>query len=329
MKSPNLNMPYVMPEQAQKHVTVNEAIDTLDQVVQLSAVAAVNKAPEGVIAQGMRYLVMGGATGSWAGKDHRVAIKTEQDWTFLKPATGWQCWQEDIARMRVFHDGVWQDYPAQGVSDLSVAPIKSPADMPGEIIGAIDPYTYALGRASITLVANRVYLSLVRIDRPVEFTGAAMVVKRASSAATGIIRASLHKVEMSAANEITLGAQALDLGTVPATQVGHHTFRPERSKIIEPGWYACAIATQSADVKINYYNWLTPGTAHYLPSSSGASADYKTHGLSVYAYTNVAKSIVESGFDIDWSAQSFVSAQSSQPSGFQFALPVFKLPDGL
>ena len=34
--TPNLNLPFIMPAQAQKHVTHNEAIELLDAIVQLT-----------------------------------------------------------------------------------------------------------------------------------------------------------------------------------------------------------------------------------------------------------------------------------------------------
>ena len=37
--STNLQMPYLMPSQAQKHVTVNESLRRLDGLVQASAVS--------------------------------------------------------------------------------------------------------------------------------------------------------------------------------------------------------------------------------------------------------------------------------------------------
>ena len=37
-QSANLQLPYIMPSQAQKHVTHNEAIRSLDAIVQLSVV---------------------------------------------------------------------------------------------------------------------------------------------------------------------------------------------------------------------------------------------------------------------------------------------------
>lgn len=38
-ETPNLGLPYIMPSQAQKHVTHNEAIRALDALVQIAVMA--------------------------------------------------------------------------------------------------------------------------------------------------------------------------------------------------------------------------------------------------------------------------------------------------
>jgi hypothetical protein len=69
----NLKMPYILPSQAQKHVTHNEALRLLDAVVHLS-VKSRNRAeaPEAP-ASGDRYLVAAAAAGAWAGKGGAIA----------------------------------------------------------------------------------------------------------------------------------------------------------------------------------------------------------------------------------------------------------------
>ncbi len=47
MTTPNLALPYLAAAQAQKHVTVNEALDALDGLVQLSVISAALAAPPG------------------------------------------------------------------------------------------------------------------------------------------------------------------------------------------------------------------------------------------------------------------------------------------
>ena len=67
--SPNLALPYLLANQAQKHVTVNEALRRLDALVQLSVLSASLAAPPASPADGDRYIVPAGATGTWVGTD--------------------------------------------------------------------------------------------------------------------------------------------------------------------------------------------------------------------------------------------------------------------
>ena len=64
----NLALPYILPSQAQKHVTHNEALQRLDAIVQLCIVEA-SSAPPSDASEGQCYLVAEGAGGSWSGRD--------------------------------------------------------------------------------------------------------------------------------------------------------------------------------------------------------------------------------------------------------------------
>jgi hypothetical protein len=59
-----LALPYIQPSQAQKHVTHNEALRTLDVIVQLAVLDRTRTAPPGAAAIGDRHIVAAGATGA-------------------------------------------------------------------------------------------------------------------------------------------------------------------------------------------------------------------------------------------------------------------------
>ncbi len=68
-QTPNLKLPYILPSQAQKHVTHNEALRLLDAVAHLSVRSrSRTDAPE-TPAGGDRYLAAAPALGNWAGKE--------------------------------------------------------------------------------------------------------------------------------------------------------------------------------------------------------------------------------------------------------------------
>lgn len=106
LTSPILGLPYIQAAQAQKHVTHNEAIRSLDALVQLSVVNADLVTPPP--AQGTeRYIVPAGATGDWAGQDHAIALAEAGTWQFVTPLAGWRAWVEAETTWAVFDGTTW------------------------------------------------------------------------------------------------------------------------------------------------------------------------------------------------------------------------------
>ena len=100
--TPNLALPYLAAAQAQKHVTVNEALDALDGLVQLSVISANLAVPPGAPVEGDRYIAAIGATGAWAGWDDSVAQFSGGAWHRLIPQTGWLAWDRDAGGITTF-----------------------------------------------------------------------------------------------------------------------------------------------------------------------------------------------------------------------------------
>ncbi|MFD2237989.1 DUF2793 domain-containing protein [Aureimonas populi] len=116
----HLSLPYLMPAQAQKHVTHNEALRLLDQMLHISVPTRAGRAePPAAPAEGERHLVAEGATGAFAGQDGRIASFVDGAWTFLEPAAGWTLHAGDEATLHV-HDG--QGFrPVAGTAGQEVA----------------------------------------------------------------------------------------------------------------------------------------------------------------------------------------------------------------
>ncbi len=88
--SPALSLPLLMPSQAQKHVTHNEALMRLDMLVQLAVQSVDQPAPPPQPGLGERHLVGVAATGDWAGHEQEIALWDGMIWMFLAPAPGWR-----------------------------------------------------------------------------------------------------------------------------------------------------------------------------------------------------------------------------------------------
>lgn len=113
-ESNNLGLPFLEAGQAQKHVTLNEALRILDAAIHLS-VAAVSAAAPGSPEAGERHIVAAGASGAFAGNVNAVATYEDGAWRFLAPHAGWRAWVEAEDILYVFDGADWRD-----LRDLSV-----------------------------------------------------------------------------------------------------------------------------------------------------------------------------------------------------------------
>lgn len=94
--SSRLSLPYLMPSQAQKHVTHNEALQRLDQIVQLVLVENAAETPPDTPGEGSVYGLGNTPTGVWAGQGGGLAAYEAGAWHFLTPQPGWLAW--DLSR---------------------------------------------------------------------------------------------------------------------------------------------------------------------------------------------------------------------------------------
>jgi hypothetical protein len=107
-ETPNLKLPYLLPAQAQKHVTLNESLQALDALVQPSVLDRDLALPPSMPGEGARYIVAAPATGAWAGQSGNIAAFIDGSWRFHEPAAGWTAFVRDEARYVFFDGSVWQ-----------------------------------------------------------------------------------------------------------------------------------------------------------------------------------------------------------------------------
>lgn len=103
-----LGLPLVQAAQAQKHVTVNEALVRLDGLSHLTLKSVTLTTPPGVASDGDCYGVPGGAVIAWAGQDGNIALFTNGRWVFATPQMGWSAWIEDQSVRAMFDGAGWQ-----------------------------------------------------------------------------------------------------------------------------------------------------------------------------------------------------------------------------
>ncbi len=112
--TPNLQLPYLMAAQAQKHVTHNEALRALDALVQLLVLDKDLASPPGSPAEGSRYIVAAGPTGAWAGQAAKIAAYQDGAWMFYPPGEGWLAWVADEDKLYVYSGTAWAEFTSPG-----------------------------------------------------------------------------------------------------------------------------------------------------------------------------------------------------------------------
>lgn len=105
----NLKLPFILPSQAQKHVTHNESLQLLDAIVQLGVLDRDLTTPPAEPAEGDRYIVAAPASEAWEGKEGEIAAFQDGAWSFLVPRMGWRAWVGDEQAILVWDGSGWID----------------------------------------------------------------------------------------------------------------------------------------------------------------------------------------------------------------------------
>lgn len=103
----NFSLPLLSPSQAQKHVTVNEALVRLDAVAQLRILASDIDTPPSIAQDGASYIVPETAVLAWAGRGGQVAVWSNGGWVYLEPSAGWRAWSVAEAAPLLFDGQKW------------------------------------------------------------------------------------------------------------------------------------------------------------------------------------------------------------------------------
>ncbi len=86
--SARLSLPYIMPGQAQKHVTHNEALRALDALLHVSVIARGVSAPPPLVNEGDFYLISADPLEAFAGYANHITGFVDGAWMFYPPVQG-------------------------------------------------------------------------------------------------------------------------------------------------------------------------------------------------------------------------------------------------
>jgi hypothetical protein len=108
-----LNLPLIAAQQAQKHVTHNEALEMLDALLQAVVIRRDLASPPSAPEEGEAYIIAPGAEGEWAGREGAIARFQNGGWVFFTPGRGWL--------VHVIAEGIFVFFDGTHWSELSAA----------------------------------------------------------------------------------------------------------------------------------------------------------------------------------------------------------------
>jgi hypothetical protein len=117
--TPNLFLPRILAGQAQKHVTHNEALRSLDGLVQLSVKDRTRNTPPASPEDGARYIVGATPTGPWTGWAGDIALKADGAWHRLPARDGFLAWVEAEGVLLVREGADWVPLVGGAAGQLS------------------------------------------------------------------------------------------------------------------------------------------------------------------------------------------------------------------
>ncbi|MEO0608607.1 MAG: DUF2793 domain-containing protein [Pseudomonadota bacterium] len=105
--TPRLGLPYLLANQAQKHVTVNESLQRLDALC-MGSVLAIGSTPPTEPEERDAFLLGDSPDAEWSlGHMDDVACFMDGVWRFLTPRAGWRVWNVEASKLLVFDGAAW------------------------------------------------------------------------------------------------------------------------------------------------------------------------------------------------------------------------------
>lgn len=112
-RTPRLDIPYIMPGQALKYITHNEALRTLDLRVQTRIISRTLAAPPEAAEDGDAYIVPDPA-GGWDAPPYSVTCYQDGAFAVYPPVNGWIVWLEDVGAYAHYDGHQWSDLEMSG-----------------------------------------------------------------------------------------------------------------------------------------------------------------------------------------------------------------------
>ena len=135
----NFRLPLLAAGQAQKHVTVNEALVRLDALATGVCESATTLTAPALAAEGTVYIVPTG--GTWPADAGALCVWLNGGWLTVAPAEGWRVWVRDEQAERRFEVGAWRSTSTNGLCSATVdlrldtgTAVETPAVIPDKAV---------------------------------------------------------------------------------------------------------------------------------------------------------------------------------------------------
>ncbi len=155
-ETPRFAMPLLDAAQAQKHVTVNEALMRADVLGAARVEDRGRIEPPAAPADGNAHFVGAGATGAWAGRDGDLALFLNGGWEFVAPWDGCTVWVA-AERTRVTRVGDAWTQEQSGISPGGAATAARVVEIDHTLAGAVSTTVSVIPDKAVVLgVTGRV-----------------------------------------------------------------------------------------------------------------------------------------------------------------------------
>ena len=114
--TPRLALPMLSAGQAQKELTHNEALQTLDALVAAGVEEGPRAAPPPSPTVGACYIVSTTPSGAWAGKPQHLACYTSGGWRLLPPTEGMNVYVTSSSIWATYRSGGWETGTVRGTT---------------------------------------------------------------------------------------------------------------------------------------------------------------------------------------------------------------------
>jgi hypothetical protein len=101
------SLPLLQASQAQKHVTVNEALLRVDGLMQLTLISASSNTPPTSPSEGEVYGVGASGVNEWSGEDGKLALFSNGGWVFMPASQGMRAYIADQGGWAAYDGSDW------------------------------------------------------------------------------------------------------------------------------------------------------------------------------------------------------------------------------